>query len=89
MQNKILELIEEFAGVIYSLQDMPDTDTADLETNFSNIKTDFDNGCYSVNEALDCFQEILKSAKYELNKVWLDVQPIESWIGEPNALGGY
>ena len=89
MQNKILELTEEFAGVIYSLQDMPDTDTADLETNFSNIKTDFENGCCGANEALECFQEILESAQAELNKVWLDVQPIESWIGEPNALGGY
>ena len=89
MQNKILELTEEFEGVIYSLQDMPDTDTADLETHFSNIKTDFKNGCYSTNEAFDCLKEVLESAKAKLDKVWIGVQPIESWIGEPNALGGY
>lgn len=89
MQNKIEAIKEEFKGVIYSLQDMPDTDTAALEVEFNSIKTDFKNGQYTTDEALECFKEVLNSAQAELDKVWLNVQPIESWIGEPNALGGY
>lgn len=80
------ELTEKIDGVFYSLQDMYySQETEDLKAKYEDTKKGFYD---DTNEVL---KEILGEAEFILNEFWEGVEPFnqESWIGEPNALGGY
>ena len=81
-----LELIEKIDGVFYSLKDMHySQDIEDLKAKYLDAKKGF----YSDTE--EVLKEILGEAEFILNEFWGNIEPLsqESWVGEPNALGGY
>tara|TARA_R110000868_G_scaffold184618_1_gene426230 strand:+ start:767 stop:1021 length:255 start_codon:yes stop_codon:yes gene_type:complete len=81
-----LELIEKIDGAFYSLKDMHHSqDIEDLKAKYLDAKKDF------YDDPQEVLKEILGEVEFILNEFWGNVEPLrqESWIGEPNALGGY